>query len=56
MYLANQWNRLTNYVEDGSYPIDNNAAEAFNTPIYDRQEKLALCKKSGWRTCQCKYL
>jgi len=26
-YLNNQWNRLTPYVENGAYPIDNNAAE-----------------------------
>jgi transposase len=26
-YLNNQWERLTGYLEDGSYPIDNNAAE-----------------------------
>ncbi|WP_045857999.1 IS66 family transposase [Teredinibacter purpureus] len=33
VYLANQWNRLTNYVEDGSYPIDNNAAERSIRPF-----------------------
>lgn len=26
-YLQNQWSRLTGYVEDGCYPIDNNRAE-----------------------------
>jgi transposase len=26
-YLQNQWSRLIGYVEDGSYPIDNNRAE-----------------------------
>ncbi|WP_211264645.1 IS66 family transposase [Gynuella sunshinyii] len=26
-YLHHQWGRLTGYLEDGSYPIDNNAAE-----------------------------
>lgn len=26
-YLANQWQHLERYVEDGSYPIDNNRAE-----------------------------
>lgn len=26
-YLANQWPRLTRYVEDGAWPIDNNMAE-----------------------------
>ena len=26
-YLNNQWDRLIGYVEDGHYPIDNNAAE-----------------------------
>lgn len=26
-YLNNQWERLVGYVEDGHYPIDNNAAE-----------------------------
>lgn len=27
IYLSNQWVRLAGYVEDGHYPIDNNAAE-----------------------------
>lgn len=27
VYLNNQWNRLVGYLEDGGYPIDNNAAE-----------------------------
>lgn len=27
VYLNNQWDRLTGYVEEGHYPIDNNAAE-----------------------------
>ena len=26
-YLSNQWGRLTRYLEDGGYPIDNNLAE-----------------------------
>ena len=26
-YLSAQWPKLSRYVEDGSYPIDNNAAE-----------------------------
>lgn len=26
-YLANQWERLTGYLDDGEYPIDNNRAE-----------------------------
>ena len=27
VYLHNQWNRLIGYLDDGSYPIDNNLAE-----------------------------
>ena len=26
-YLHNQWDRLISYLDDGAYPIDNNAAE-----------------------------
>lgn len=32
-YLSNQWGRLSLYVEDGSYPIDNNAAERSIRPF-----------------------
>ena len=32
-YLANQWDRLSAYIEDGSYPIDNNAAERSIRPF-----------------------
>lgn len=32
-YLANQWDRLVGYLEDGSYPIDNNAAERSIRPF-----------------------
>ena len=27
VYLHNQWDRLIGYLEDGTYPIDNNLAE-----------------------------
>ena len=33
VYLANQWSRLVAYIEDGSYPIDNNAAERSIRPF-----------------------
>lgn len=33
VYLNNQWNRLIGYVEDGCYPIDNNAAERAIRPF-----------------------
>ena len=33
MYLNNQWHRLGRYVEDGHYPIDNNAAERAIRPF-----------------------
>ena len=33
VYLNNQWDRLIGYVEDGSYPIDNNAAERAIRPF-----------------------
>ena len=32
-YLNNQWDRLTAYVNDGAYPIDNNAAERAIRPF-----------------------
>lgn len=32
-YLKNQWERLAGYVEDGRYPIDNNAAERAIRPF-----------------------
>lgn len=33
VYLNNQWDRLVAYLEDGSYPIDNNAAERAIRPF-----------------------
>ena len=33
VYLHNQWDRLTAYLEDGCYPIDNNAAERAIRPF-----------------------
>ncbi|WP_460050059.1 IS66 family transposase [Sessilibacter sp. MAH2] len=33
IYLHNQWDRLVGYVEDGHYPIDNNAAERAIRPF-----------------------
>ena len=32
-YLKNQWDRLTAYLTDGAYPIDNNAAERAIRPF-----------------------
>ena len=33
VYLNNQWSRLVGYLEDGCYPIDNNAAERAIRPF-----------------------
>lgn len=33
VYLKNQWDRLIGYLEDGHYPIDNNAAERAIRPF-----------------------
>ncbi len=33
LYLNNQWDRLVSYLEDGCYPIDNNAAERAIRPF-----------------------
>ena len=33
VYLNNQWDRLIGYIEDGDYPIDNNAAERAIRPF-----------------------
>ena len=32
-YLNNQWSRLCHYVDDGQWPIDNNAAEHSMRPF-----------------------
>ncbi len=32
-YMSNQWPRLVAYIDDGSYPIDNNAAERSIRPF-----------------------
>ncbi len=32
-YMSNQWPRLVAYIDDGSYPIDNNAAERSILPF-----------------------
>ncbi len=33
VYLKNQWDRLAGYLDDGAYPIDNNAAERAIRPF-----------------------
>jgi transposase len=33
VYLNNQWDRLVRYIDDGQYPIDNNAAERAIRPF-----------------------
>lgn len=33
MYLNNQWDRLTGYLDNGAYPIDNNPAERAIRPF-----------------------
>lgn len=33
VYLNNQWDRLVRYIDDGHYPIDNNAAERAIRPF-----------------------
>lgn len=33
VYLHNQWHRLVGYIDDGHYPIDNNAAERAIRPF-----------------------
>ena len=37
-YLQNQWPRLTGFVEDGCYPIDNNRAENCIRPFITGRE------------------
>jgi hypothetical protein len=32
-YAASQWHKLIRYLDDGRYPIDNNAAENANRPF-----------------------
>jgi hypothetical protein len=32
-YLANNWNKLARYVEEGYLPIDNNPAERASRPF-----------------------
>ncbi len=47
-YLQNQWPRLTGYVEDGCYPIDNNRAENCIRPfVIGRKNWLFTASQKG---------
>ncbi len=47
-YLYNQWPKLTKYIEDGHYPIDNNAAENAIRPfVIGRKNWLFSNSQSG---------
>jgi len=47
-YLQNQWPRLTGYVEDGCYPIDNNRAENSIRPfVIGRKNWLFSASQKG---------
>ena len=47
-YLHNQWDRLVRYLENGSYPIDNNAAENAVRPfVIGRKNWLFSASESG---------
>ena len=50
-YLQNQWPRLTGYVEDGCYPIDNNRAENSIRPfVIGRKNWLFSASQKGARS------
>ena len=47
-YLSNQWPRLVGYIDDGSYPIDNNRAENSIRPfVIGRKNWLFSASQSG---------
>ena len=47
-YMNNQWDRLTGYVDDGGYPIDNNRAENAIRPfVIGRKNWLFSQSQSG---------
>lgn len=49
-YLHNQWGRLVQYVDDGTYPIDNNRAENAIRPfVIGRKNWLFSSSQSGAR-------
>jgi transposase len=50
-YLSNQWHRLVAYIDDGAYPIDNNAAERSIRPFtIGRKNWLFAKSQAGART------
>lgn len=49
-YLNNQWDRLTAYQEDGSYPIDNNPAERAIRPFTIGRKNWMFAKSQAGAT------
>ncbi len=49
-YLNNQWERLTPYLENGAYPIDNNAAERAIRPFTIGRKNWMFAKSQSGAT------
>lgn len=49
-YLKNQWERLTAYLNDGGYPIDNNAAERAIRPFTIGRKNWMFAKSQAGAT------
>ncbi len=49
-YLHNQWERLTAYLNDGAYPIDNNAAERAIRPFAIGRKNWMFAKSQAGAT------
>lgn len=49
-YLSNQWDRLTAYLEDGEYPIDNNSAERAIRPFTIGRKNWMFAKSQAGAT------
>lgn len=49
-YTASQWEKLTRYVKNGSWPIDNNACEnAIRLFVVERNVQRYACPRTGQR-------
>jgi len=47
VYLSRQWSRLTRYIDDGRYPIDNNLAENAIRPFAIGRKNWLFCKSQA---------
>lgn len=47
-YTAAQWPKLARYVQDGSWPIDQQPVRERHPSVRDRSQGMALCRHTGW--------